>query len=418
MGMIWDRIVVWFCCLTLMYAGEINTECVIGMLTAVVISSITLYFDQRAVKTALVVVYAFLCAVFDEFLWMMPVAVYELCYQKEWMWLSIYLLPAVLHPEKIGIQAALLAISIILAYKTRKFEYQKAEYQALQDKYSELKIRMERGQKEMALRQDGELRLATLTERNRIAREIHDNVGHLLSRSILQAGAMRAVNEQDNLSELLGALQETLNAAMNQIRESVHDLKDEAFDLESMVRGLAAEYSNLILQLDYDMPESVPRNLKYCFAAIIREALTNTVKHSNATKVTIVLREHPALYQLLIQDNGNTKECSEAANKNAGRKRKNNMEDSDYIDKYSNNIISKNSINNDRKNIKYTEIEHNIVTNKNGNIRKNTDISDGRGMGLEGMRERVESFHGRIVIEQKNGFRIFITIPNSDSEYR
>jgi signal transduction histidine kinase len=41
-------------------------------------------------------------------------------------------------------------------------------------------------------KQDYEIYLATLRERNRIAREIHDNVGHMLSRSILQIGALKA----------------------------------------------------------------------------------------------------------------------------------------------------------------------------------------------------------------------------------
>lgn len=37
---------------------------------------------------------------------------------------------------------------------------------------------------------NNEIRIATLSERNRIAREIHDNVGHMLSRAILQLGAI------------------------------------------------------------------------------------------------------------------------------------------------------------------------------------------------------------------------------------
>jgi len=44
--------------------------------------------------------------------------------------------------------------------------------------------------RELIEKQDYEIRLATLNERGRIAREIHDHVGHLLSRSILQIGAL------------------------------------------------------------------------------------------------------------------------------------------------------------------------------------------------------------------------------------
>ena len=52
------------------------------------------------------------------------------------------------------------------------------------------------------------------------------------------------------------------------------------------------------------MSEIIPNKIKYCFATIIKEALSNVIKHSNATAVKIVLREHPALYQLCIEDNG------------------------------------------------------------------------------------------------------------------
>ncbi len=40
------------------------------------------------------------------------------------------------------------------------------------------------------------------------------------------------------------------------------------------------------------------------FIAIIKEAVTNTLKHSNASDMKIILREHPGFYQLFIQDNG------------------------------------------------------------------------------------------------------------------
>ena len=56
---------------------------------------------------------------------------------------------------------------------------------------------MEQKNKELLEKQDYEIQVATLNERNRIAREIHDSVGHLLSRSILQLGALKAVHRQE-----------------------------------------------------------------------------------------------------------------------------------------------------------------------------------------------------------------------------
>jgi len=52
------------------------------------------------------------------------------------------------------------------------------------------------------------------------------------------------------------------------------------------------------------MTREVPREVKYCFISITKEAFANIMKHSNATKVQLILREHPGLYQLCIEDNG------------------------------------------------------------------------------------------------------------------
>ena len=48
--------------------------------------------------------------------------------------------------------------------------------------------------------------------------------------------------------------------------------------------------------------------LNTAFIAIVKEALHNIVRHSDASKVKIVMREHPALYQLIVEDNGTVKE--------------------------------------------------------------------------------------------------------------
>lgn len=157
-------------------------------------------------------------------------------------------------------------------------------------------------------KQDYEIYAATLKERNRIAREIHDNVGHLLSRSILITGAAKALNASDALSPVLDNLDHSLNQAMTSIRSSVHDLHDESLNLKEAAESLTSDFTFCPVTLHYDMGFEVPREIKYCFISIIKEALSNVARHSNATLVQITMREHPALYQLCIEDNGTLEE--------------------------------------------------------------------------------------------------------------
>ena len=188
---------------------------------------------------------------------------------------------------------------------------------------------------------------ATLKERNRIAREIHDNVGHVLSRSILMLGAARTMNKEAGLAALLENLEDSLNFAMNSIRSSVHDLHDEAVNLREAEEGLVRDFTFCQAELTYDMTQEIPREVKYCFISITKEALANIMKHSNATRVQLILREHPALYQMCVEDNGTG------------------------------------------------------VVYDPGNA----------GIGILNMKDRVKALGGTLQISTRKGFRIFITIP-------
>ena len=111
----------------------------------------------------------------------------------------------------------------------------------------------------LAEKQNYEIYAATLKERNRIAREIHDNVGHLLSRSILITGAAKAINTSETLSPVLDNLDHSLNQAMTSIRTSVHDLHDESLNLKEVSESLTSEFTFCPVTLDYDMGFEVPR---------------------------------------------------------------------------------------------------------------------------------------------------------------
>jgi signal transduction histidine kinase len=165
-------------------------------------------------------------------------------------------------------------------------------------------MQLEKKNKDLLEKQDYEINLATLTERNRIARDIHDNVGHLLSRSILQIGALLAINKDEETKKSFGLIKDTLSEAMDSIRMSVHDLHEESIDLQTEIQKLIDSFNFCPIKFDYDLETNLEKNIKYCFIAVTKEALLNIINHSNATNALVIIREHPALYQLVIQDNG------------------------------------------------------------------------------------------------------------------
>ena len=144
-------------------------------------------------------------------------------------------------------------------------------------------------------KQNADIHAATLSERNRIAREIHDNVGHMLTRSLLQVGALKVIARDDALDEPLTELQNTLNTAMTNVRTSVHDLHDNAIDLESTLWEIIDGVNTTKISLEYDVEGTLPNPIKYAFIAIVKEAVNNIQKHSNAKNAFIRVCMHPGL---------------------------------------------------------------------------------------------------------------------------
>lgn len=244
------------------------------------------------------------------------------------------------------------AAAYALQYYSRRMDEIITTFHHYRDDSTESSLFLQEKNRSLIEKQDFEIHLATLTERNRIAREIHDNVGHMLTRSILQTGALRVMNQDKALANPIDELNETLNTAMTSIRNSVHDLHDEALNLEYALRDIIRSVTGLTITLEYDIEGDMPKAVKYAFIAIVREAVNNTEKHSNADSLHIVVREQPALYQLLIRDNG-------------------------------------------------TRIRH---------TQQQTGHLPNSGIGLFNMQERVRALGGNIHITCEQGFRIFISI--------
>lgn len=200
--------------------------------------------------------------------------------------------------------------AVVLAARTKSLEELEIKLLTLRDKSTENELVMKHNNELIRRNQDDAINMATLKERNRIAREIHDNVGHMLTRSILQVGALKVINKDEKLNEHFDNLSETLNTAMTGIRQSVHDLHDESIDLKASIENILAELEGFTTTLDYDAGNYIPKDIKYAFITIVKEATNNTVKHSNGDKINVLVREHPGFYQLMVEDNGSNIEIT------------------------------------------------------------------------------------------------------------
>ena len=244
----------------------------------------------------------------------------------------------------------LMAFAIMLSYFTELLLGYQMKLHSMRDASMEHDMLMEQMNHQLIEKQNAQIYNATLKERNRIAREIHDNVGHMITRSILQVGAIGVINTDEKLKAPISDLKSTLDTAMDSMRKSVHDLYDESVDLRQALAKLKPTDSAFAFSLEYDCEDDVSRDVKYAFIAIAKEAVNNAVKHSNGDEIRIIVREHPAFYQLEIMDNG-------------------------------------------------TSVDERSLSGETGD-----------GIGIKNIKERVAAIGGTMRIKADDGFRIFVTL--------
>ncbi len=296
------------CSYLLVYVG-IEVHTISACLLAFSISSLYTYLDTSRVTILLILSYTTLCFLFPVFGIYLPLFLYDLFLYRQYKTLAflglIGMFSLVNLSKELWMPFLFIYItSILLAWYYREIVELRQGLHQIRDRSTEAEISLRERNHALIQKQNAEIQAATLAERNRIAREIHDNVGHMLTRSILQMGALKVINKDPVLEEPISTLSETLNTAMTNIRNSVHDLHDESIDLEFVLKDLVQKTTSPHISLEYDVTHNVPREMKYAFISIIKESIQNMQKHSNADRAQICLREHPGMYHLQIRDNG------------------------------------------------------------------------------------------------------------------
>ena len=202
---------------------------------------------------------------------------------------------------------------------------------------------------------------ATVHERNRIAREIHDSVGHVLTAQTIQLNNAIAYWQihPDKAYQFVSEAKDSVTTALQEIRHSIQTLRSDPLKgkkLENALDLLFRDFSSRTriqpdcqVKLDCFLTEEI----KLTIYRTVQEALTNIVKHSNAKSVRINLNTSIRYLCLSIEDDG-----------------------------------------------------------KGFNPKQNTT-----GFGLQGMKERIVSLNGemKILSDLNSGCKIVVRIPNRTS---
>lgn len=365
MSYIIDKIFLLIITLFLMFNHSIDAAAIVAALISIIVAVLDAFFETKKHIRITTFIYGILVFFFPDMLYMMPVILYDIYQYKTIESAVINILGAFIvyvngYNESIFLLIVVTFLGFYLNNKSVNNYKLKGDVKHIRDYEEEKNILLLEKNKSLIEKQDYEVYVATLKERNRIAREIHDNVGHILTRVILQMGALMTIHKEEPINEQLKSVKENLDIAMKSVRDSVHDLHDESIDLKQSVYDIASGLKdNFQYKIEYDIEASVDKKYKYAIIGIIRESVVNVIKHSNNTNVNIILREHPGMYQIIVHD--------------------------------------------------YTSSDK----NNTDNLDMLKQISKGSGIGLKNIEDRALGLGGHVSISCENGFRVFVGLPRT-----
>jgi signal transduction histidine kinase len=166
-------------------------------------------------------------------------------------------------------------------------------------------------EKERALNQRIE-EMATVEERNRIAREIHDSLGHALVALKIQIETTLTLWQKDpeRAYEFLKEAKQLSSEALRSVRLSVSDLRQDPLQgklLEEAIANLVREFhhtSGILPQLQINLSQPLSNQVSTAVYRLVQEGLTNIYKYAEATAVQIDIETTDSGLLVTLRDNG------------------------------------------------------------------------------------------------------------------
>lgn len=160
--------------------------------------------------------------------------------------------------------------------------------------------------------------LATMEERNRLARELHDTVKQQIFAAAMQLRAAKNLAAQDPdashnhqaLEQRLEEVEKLLKASQSDLATIINEMRPAALEGQSLEAALRSHletwsrHTGIKANMDVQGGRSLPVNVERALLRVVQEALANTARHSLATRAGLKLRYTEEYVTLALADDG------------------------------------------------------------------------------------------------------------------
>lgn len=161
-------------------------------------------------------------------------------------------------------------------------------------------------------------------ERKRIASDLHDDIGSILSATRLYLYQLNPELAPNNYQSMKKETADLIDNAINQIRSISHNLFPPNLEHLGFLQTVQdfcqriQKINNIDLQFNYDEAPTLSKTQELALYRIIQELVNNTLKHANATQIKLNFQQLPTGFKMLYQDNGIGFKISDKASTNKG----------------------------------------------------------------------------------------------------
>ncbi len=171
-------------------------------------------------------------------------------------------------------------------------------------------------EKMVALQREHEIKVLTAMmegeekERTRLARELHDGVGGILSATKMHLSVLRQEQSRPESSSKFDHTVSMLESASQEIRSISHNLWPDIlqhYELDAALARFCKSVSNAALQVDFYNLGDPPRlksSYKLIIYRMVQELVNNIIKHAEASNALVQLSHHDHLLSVTVEDNG------------------------------------------------------------------------------------------------------------------